>query len=267
MCLLSLTSITSFMTGVHLERLYFSSWERSRRVVLRELNNVDYKRKVHKKWKKTNDKSAANWRSIESVFSCSAHTDVMIGTPSSFQFRINSRSSSIFTCWMSLFKFSSVVPVSVKNSLLGLHPPSQITSRKGLGQQRNWPLAIKQQHWCTIEAEDVEQHCSDLVIGAVLVEQHRQQGSHGIFHFHPVNIWPHRKVLHGDKTLLICPLSWEYCLFKIVLFLLTEPPPSQKKKKSNKTEHTRTCSALQSFSTLFEYCCMQSSANCRWTVF
>lgn len=38
-------------------------------------------------------------------------TVVMIGTPSSFQFRMNSRSSSIFTCWISLFKFSSVVPV------------------------------------------------------------------------------------------------------------------------------------------------------------
>lgn len=44
-------------------------------------------------------------------FFSSLHTDVMIGTSSSCQFRINSRSSSIFTCWMSLLKFSSVVPV------------------------------------------------------------------------------------------------------------------------------------------------------------
>lgn len=34
--LILLTSITSFMQGVHLERLYVSSWERSRRFGLRE---------------------------------------------------------------------------------------------------------------------------------------------------------------------------------------------------------------------------------------
>lgn len=33
------------------------------------------------------------------------------------------------------------------------------------------------------------------------------------------------------------------------------------------TESRQTCSALQSFSTLFEKCFMQSSANCRWIVF
>lgn len=39
-------------------------------------------------------------------------TVVMIGAPRSFQFRMNSRSSSIFTCWMSLLRFSSDVPDS-----------------------------------------------------------------------------------------------------------------------------------------------------------
>lgn len=34
--MMSLTSITSFMVGIHLERLYLSSWERSRRLGLRE---------------------------------------------------------------------------------------------------------------------------------------------------------------------------------------------------------------------------------------
>ena len=41
---------------------------------------------------------------------------------------------------------------------------------------------------CTTEAEDVEQHSSDLVVGAVWVEQHGQQGPHGILHLHPVHV-------------------------------------------------------------------------------
>lgn len=49
----------------------------------------------------------------------------------------------------------------------------------------------------TIEAEDVEQHSSDLVVGAVRVEQHRQQGPHGIFDLHPIHVCPHCKVLHS----------------------------------------------------------------------
>lgn len=39
-------------------------------------------------------------------------TVVMMGAPSSVQFRMNSRSSSILTCWMSLLRFSSDVPDS-----------------------------------------------------------------------------------------------------------------------------------------------------------
>lgn len=60
-CSHSLTSITSFMTGVHLERLYVSSLERSLRLVLREkkLGYEEQKQRwatsavkyVTKKWK------------------------------------------------------------------------------------------------------------------------------------------------------------------------------------------------------------------------
>ncbi len=42
--------------------------------------------------------------------------------------------------------------------------------------------------WRTVEAEDVEQHSSDLVVGGVWVEQHRQQGPHGILHLHPIHV-------------------------------------------------------------------------------
>lgn len=42
--------------------------------------------------------------------------------------------------------------------------------------------------WCTAEAEDVQQHSSDLVVGAVRVEQHRQQCPHGILNLHPFHI-------------------------------------------------------------------------------
>lgn len=63
---------------------------------------------VTKKWK------GAHHQESTVKVSCSPHTAVMIGTPSSFQLRMNSRSSSIFTCWMSLLKFSSVVPVQWK---------------------------------------------------------------------------------------------------------------------------------------------------------
>lgn len=42
--------------------------------------------------------------------------------------------------------------------------------------------------WCTADAEDVQQHSSDLVVGAVWVEQHRQQGPHGILHLYPIHV-------------------------------------------------------------------------------
>lgn len=58
--------------------------------------------------------------------------------------------------------------------------------------------------WCTAKAEDVEQHRSDLVVGAVWVEQHRQQGPHGILHLHPVHVGPHCKVLNRDKPFFKC---------------------------------------------------------------
>lgn len=51
----------------------------------------------------------------------------------------------------------------------------------------------------TSKAENVEQHSSDLVLGAVGVEQHRQQGPHGILHLYTVHIWAHCQVLHGDS--------------------------------------------------------------------
>lgn len=57
-------------------------------------------------------------RSTSSRVKFKSHTAVMIGTPSSFQLRMNSRSSSIFTCWISLLKFSSVVPVQWKSNQL-----------------------------------------------------------------------------------------------------------------------------------------------------
>lgn len=53
----------------------------------------------------------------------------------------------------------------------------------------------------TSKAENVEQHSSDLVLGAVGVEQHRQQGPHGILHLHTVHIRAHCQVLHGDTVL------------------------------------------------------------------
>lgn len=103
--MMSLTSITSFIVGIHLERLYLSSWERSRRVGLRE-KKLGWKEKYvnenFKKWINQN---------TETTFSFSQPTVVRMDTPSSFQFWIYSGSSSIFTCSISLFKFSSVVPV------------------------------------------------------------------------------------------------------------------------------------------------------------
>lgn len=50
------------------------------------------------------------------------------------------------------------------------------------------------------KAENVEQHSSDLVLGAVGVEQHRQQGPHGILHLYTVHIRAHCQVLHGDTV-------------------------------------------------------------------
>lgn len=102
--MMSLTSITSFMVGIHLERLYLSSWEWSRRLGLRE-KKLGWKEKYInenlKKWINQNTET----------FSFSQPTVMMMGTPSSFQFWIYSGSPSIFTCSISLFKFSSVVPV------------------------------------------------------------------------------------------------------------------------------------------------------------
>lgn len=48
MKIISLTSITSFMTGVHLERLYVCSWERSRLDGLRE-KKLGWKQEYEKK--------------------------------------------------------------------------------------------------------------------------------------------------------------------------------------------------------------------------
>lgn len=113
-------------------------------------------------------------------------TDVMIGTPSSFQFSMNSRSSSILTCWISLLKFSSVVPVWSKNK------PKWKSWLAANVQFSNvlcvFGLDVILGENDTIEAEDVEQHSSDLVVGAVRVEQHRQQSPHRIFHLCPVYI-------------------------------------------------------------------------------
>ena len=68
--------------------------------------------------------------------------------------------------------------------------------------------------WCTAEAEDVEQHSSDLVVGAVRVEQHRQQCSHGILNLHPIHIWPHCEVLNGDKPFFqVYHLGCKFCNF------------------------------------------------------
>lgn len=55
----------------------------------------------------------------------------------------------------------------------------------------------------TSKTEDVQQHSSDLVMGAVWMEQHREQGSHGIFHLYPIHIWAHCKVLHRDKPFFL----------------------------------------------------------------
>lgn len=41
---------------------------------------------------------------------------------------------------------------------------------------------------CTSKAENVEQHSSDLVLGAVWVEKYRQQGPHGILHLYTFHI-------------------------------------------------------------------------------
>lgn len=67
----------------------------------------------------------------------------------------------------------------------------------------------------TVDAEDVEQHSSDLVVGAVRVEQHWQQSPHGIFHLHPLNVWPQCKVLRRDKqslSRLVNIYSWSSIL-------------------------------------------------------
>lgn len=131
---------------------------------------------------------------LESTIKASfcTHTAVIIGTPSSFQLRMNSRSSSIFTCWMSLLKFSSVVPVGRQ------HHHSEnvnffITTVNDESAEMSMP--------CTSKAENVEQHSSDLVLGAVWVEQYRQQGPHGILHLYTFHIWAHSKVLHRDTIL------------------------------------------------------------------
>lgn len=99
------------MTGVHLERLYVSSWERSLRLDLRE-KKLGYEEQKQR-WARSAVKYVTKkWKGAHQQLR--SHTAVMIGTPSSFQLRMNSRSSSIFTCWMSLLKFSSVVPVQWK---------------------------------------------------------------------------------------------------------------------------------------------------------
>lgn len=51
-----------------------------------------------------------------------------------------------------------------------------------------WYIFVWFEAQCTVDAEDVEQHSSDLVVGAVRVEQHWQQSPHGIFHLHPLNV-------------------------------------------------------------------------------
>lgn len=124
----------------------------------------------------------------QTMFSSSQATVVMMGTPSSFQFWINSGSPSIFTCSMSLFKFSSVVPVYTQRTknVLGLFLFSfsfnkwviykvteffdclsvySMTPRQNTAEQNR----ETGEGWCTVEAEDVEQHSSDLVIFTVWV--------------------------------------------------------------------------------------------------
>lgn len=215
-------------------------------------------------------------------------TVVMMGVPRSFQFRMNSRSSSILTCWMSLLRFSSDVPDSRKldgksektrwclesfgphffnnmsldqgwaNSLTG-----GVTCSSGADQVYPWSAivtlphtttcyhflicswgllkwhTIKHNGWtnsqtasrqevarrradirCTSEAEDVEQHSSDLVVGAVRVEQHGQQGPHGVLHLHTIRIWSHGQVLHKrTQTLLFFNLYWHEEHLKYICML------------------------------------------------
>jgi len=123
--------------GIYCQTLFtdlhhiFYNWSPSRQVVLLLLGTIppgSFSRKEtwlqpkvqkdhqHDYNKKRNcsvkaQPSATNSFVNEIILSFTPHTAVMMGTPSSFQFRINSRSSSILTCWISLFKFSSVVPV------------------------------------------------------------------------------------------------------------------------------------------------------------
>lgn len=69
----------------------------------------------------------------------------MIVTPSSFQLRINSRSSSIFTCWMSLLKFSSVVPVDGKNTTVNIQ--TLIFTANVWVKKEGWTLGMNLLGW------------------------------------------------------------------------------------------------------------------------
>lgn len=79
-----------------------------------------------------------------------------------------------------MLKFSSVVPVNTQQNQTWFHSEIPLNTI--------FPNTATGEDWLTVEAEDVEKHRSDLVVGTVLVEQDRKQSPHGISHLHPVHV-------------------------------------------------------------------------------